>query len=276
MNSNNTRFYKTLLSIRPAQLGSFIKTIFQIKRQNIPTNIGYTFFADPVSVFGYTLLSEGIYESSMTSLLQILLRSDDNFLDVGGNEGYFSVIASDLIQNGYVYCLEPQSRLQTIIAENVKINNSKNINLHHLALSDKEQEIDLFLRPSTNNGASSFFRHWKIGSTKETVKAITLDQFIEQNDIGKIRLMKVDCEGAEYLVMAGGRQTLNKQLIEFIALEYHPSICGADKCNQIHQNLVSYGYILTKVNGQCIYHLPDSVACLNTLGDLKANCNWDD
>ena len=276
MNTNNTVFYKTLLSIRPAQLGSFIKTIFQIKRQNIPTNIGYTFFADPVSVFGYTLVSEGIYESSMTRLLQILLRSDDNFLDVGGNEGYFSVIASSLVQNGCVYCLEPQSRLQTIIAENVKINNSQNVKLHHLALSDQQQEVELFLRPSTNTGASSFIRHWKIGSTKETVNAITLDQFIEQNNISKIRLMKVDCEGAEYLVMGGGTQVLHKQLIEFIALEYHPSICGTGKCNQIHQNLLSYGYTLTKVNGQCIYHLPDCGGSLNTLGDLKANCNWDD
>ena len=274
MNTNNTVFYKTLLSIRPAQLGSFIKTIFQIKRKNIPTNIGYTFFADPVSVFGYTLLSEGIYESSMTRLLQILLRSDDNFLDVGGNEGYFSVIASSLVQDGCVYCLEPQSRLQTIIAENVKINNSHNVKLHHLALSDQQQEVELFLRPSTNTGASSFFRHWKIGSTKETVNAITLDQFIEQNNISKIRLMKVDCEGAEYQVIGGGTQVLHKQLIEFIALEYHPSICGADKCNQIHHNLLSYGYTLTKVNGQCIYHLPDSGVSLKTLGELNANCNW--
>ena len=76
--------------------------------------------------------------------------------------------------------------------------------------------------------------------------------------------------------MGGGTQVLHKQLIEFIALEYHPSICGTGKCNQIHQNLLSYGYTLTKVNGQCIYHLPDCGGSLNTLGDLKANCNWDD
>lgn len=58
--THSTEYYKTLLSIRPAQLGSFIKNVLQIRRQNIVTSIGYTFFADPVSVFGYTLLSEGI------------------------------------------------------------------------------------------------------------------------------------------------------------------------------------------------------------------------
>lgn len=272
--THSTEYYKTLLSIRPAQLGSFIKNVLQIRRQNIVTSIGYTFFADPVSVFGYTLLSEGIYESSMTRLLQTLLRPNDSFLDVGGNEGYFSVIASSLVQNGCVYCIEPQSRLQTIITENIKINKSQNVKLYHLALSEQPQEIDLFLRPSTNTGASSFFRHWKIGSIKETVKAITLDQFIEQNNISKIRLMKVDCEGAEYLVIGGGKQTLSKQLIQFIALEYHPSICGIDKCNQIHQNLLGYGYTLTKANGQCIYHLPGDELPLDRLGNVTSNCNW--
>ncbi|MEB3147976.1 MAG: FkbM family methyltransferase [Sphaerospermopsis sp.] len=272
--THSTEYYKILLGIRPAQLGSFIKNVLQIKRQNIVTSIGYTFFADPVSVFGYTLLSEGIYESSMTRLLHTLLRPNDSFLDVGGNEGYFSVIAASLVQNGCVYCLEPQSRLQTIITENIKINKSQNVKLYHLALSEQPQEIDLFLRPSTNTGASSFFRHWKIGSIKETVKAITLDQFIEQNNISKIRLMKVDCEGAEYLVIGGGKQTLSKQLIQFIAMEYHPNICGMDKCNQIHQSLLGYGYTLTKANGQCIYSFPGDELLLDRLGNVTSNCNW--
>ncbi|BAQ66453.1 FkbM family methyltransferase [Geminocystis sp. NIES-3709] len=269
------KYYQVLLRIRPAQLGHIVKQILQIKRKNIATTTGYIFFADPVSVFGFTLLSEGMYESQMTKLLELLLRPNDNFLDIGGNEGYFSVIASSLVQKGKVYCIEPQSRLQEIISENIKINKSNNINLYPVAISNQAGEVELFLRPSTNTGASSLFRHWKFGTFKETVPTITLDQFFEKNLIDRVRLMKVDCEGAEHLVFAGATKTLQKQIIEFIALEYHPMICGKDKCNEIHNQLYSSGYILTKVNDQCIYHLIGAETELKSLGNLSSKCNWD-
>jgi FkbM family methyltransferase len=271
----STKYYQTLLSIRPAQLGNLVKQILQVKRKHIKTDSGYTFYADPVSVFGFTLLSEGIYESQMTKLLESLLRPSDIFVDIGGNEGYFSVIASSLVHDGKVYCIEPQSRLQSIIAENVKINNSNAIELYRLAISNQAGEVELFLRPSTNTGASSLFRHWKIGSIKETVPAITLDEFFWQNSINRIRLLKVDCEGAEYLVFGGGKSVIEQKLIEFIALEYHPMICGSDKCSEIHNQLCSSGYILTKVHDQCIYHIPGGETEVQSLGELTVNCNWD-
>lgn len=226
-------------------------------------------------MFGFTLLSEGIYESQMTQLLELVLRPSDIFVDIGGNEAYFSVIASSLVENGKVYCIEPQSRLSNIIRENIKINNSAAIKVYRLAISDQAGEVDLFLRPSTNTGASSLFRYWKIGTVKETVPTITLEQFFAENSLTRVRLMKVDCEGAESLVFRGAKSIIEQKLIEFIALEYHPHICGNDNCNTIHQLLCNNGYILTKVNGQCIYHLPGSEIDLKPLGDLIFNCNWD-
>jgi FkbM family methyltransferase len=271
----STKYYETLLRIRPAQLSNLVKQILQIKRKLIKTTTSHTFWADPVSIFGFKLLSEGVHESQMTKLLELLLRPGDTFLDIGGNEGYFSVIASSLVQDGKVHCIEPQSRLQAIIAENIKINKSDTIKVHRLAISNQAGEVELFLRPSTNTGASSLFRYWKIGSIKESVPAITLDQFFQENSINRVRLMKVDCEGAEYLVFGGAKTVIEQKLIEFIALEYHPMICGIDKCSEIHNQLFNCGYILTKVYGQCIYHLPGAETVLKSLGELIVNCNWD-
>jgi predicted methyltransferase len=70
---------------------------------------------DPVWVFGIALLRDGIYEPQMTKLLYTLLRPSDTFLDVGGNEGYFSVIASTLVPDGAVHCIEPQERLHPVL-----------------------------------------------------------------------------------------------------------------------------------------------------------------
>ncbi|MGI0480748.1 hypothetical protein ACN4EE_08150 [Geminocystis sp. CENA526] len=95
--------YRFLLSIRPTQLGELIKTILGIKRFNLETSMGQLFYIDPVSNFGFNLLSKGIYEPQMTQLLYLLLRDSDTFIDIGGNEGYFSIIASSLVKNSLVH-----------------------------------------------------------------------------------------------------------------------------------------------------------------------------
>jgi hypothetical protein len=57
-------------------------------------------------------------------------------------------------------------------------------------------------------------------------------------------------------------------------MEYHPSICGIDKCTEVHNSLKAAGYILTQVNGQSIYHLSGLETELQSLGALKIDCNW--
>ncbi|MDZ7962636.1 MAG: FkbM family methyltransferase [Aulosira sp. DedQUE10] len=276
MNIYSVKSYSTLLSIRPAQLGNLIKQILRIQRQYIKTKGNHIFWADPVSVFGLELLTQGVYELQMTKLLQLVLHPSDIFVDLGGNEGYFSVIASSLVKDGKVHCIEPQSRLQPILQENIKINNANAVKVHRVAISSNQGEVTLFLRPSTNTGASSLFRHWKIGSVKETVPSITLDEFFKENSLNHVRLLKVDCEGAESLVFAGGHNVIQQNLIQLIAMEYHPSICGVEKCIDIHNQLRSAGYVLTKVREQCIYHLPGLEKEIQSLGELSVNCNWND
>jgi FkbM family methyltransferase len=252
----NTRFYELLLRVRPCQLADALKSGLHIRRKYVETRTGHTFLVDPVSVFGISLLRDRIYEPQMTKLLYTLLRPSDTFLDVGGNEGYFSVIAAALTPRGTVHCVEPQGRLQPVLLRHFELNGATSAIAHRTALSDRNGTIDLFMRPSTNTGASSMFRHWKIGSATETVPCTTLDAFFNETNLGQVRLMKVDCEGAECLVVAGGADVLKSGCIDFIAMEYHRSICGAARCESTHSTLVGAGYRLSKPGGQFIYHLP--------------------
>jgi hypothetical protein len=52
-------------------------------------------------------------------------------------------------------------------------------------------------------------------------------------------------------------------------------MCEIDKCTEIHNQLCSSGYILTKVHDQCMYHLPGGETEVKSLGGLTVNCNWD-
>ncbi len=265
--------YSTLLRVRPAQLGDLVKRVMLIRRRHVQTSSGHHFWVDPVSVFGLHVMENGVHERHMTRLVQLLLRPSDVFIDIGGNEGYFSVVAASLIGDGAVHCIEPQSRLQAILRKNFELNGSK-VLAYQTAMSNENGYVDLFLRPSTNTGASSLFRHWKLGSRTERVLCTTLDSFFLANSISRARLIKVDCEGAEAVVIEGGRRILVEQRIDFIALEYHPSICGIEKCLETHARITSAGYVLTAVAGLCVYHVPSQGHDLGSLGKVSDKPDW--
>ncbi len=267
--------YQTLMRVRPAQLGDVLKKCLGVRRKQVRASTGHIFWADPVSVFGLALLQEQIYERRMTEVLQIILRRGDTFIDIGANEGYFSILASSLVFDGKVYCIEPQRRLQPVLQENIRINSASPISVHPIAMSSQEGQLELFLRPTTNTGASSIFRHWKIGSTTETVPATALDVFFRKNAIEKARLMKVDVEGAEELVIRGAQRVLKEQLIDFIALEYHPVIIGRQACRRTHEALKGCGYILARVGSLNIYYRPGLQDILGYAEDVTLNCEWD-
>jgi hypothetical protein len=118
------------------------------------------------------------------------------------------------------------------------------------------------------------FRHWKLGAATESVPCTTLNAFFENNRLSRVKLMKVDCEGAEYLVVAGGRSVLERACIDFIAMEYHPSICGVARCRATHSALCEAGYHFRIVNGECVYHLPDHEEELGRLGETSDAYSW--
>ncbi len=273
MASDSTSLHSVLMRVRPAQLGDLLKRVLHVRRTVVESKTGHRFWVDPVSILGVHLTTAGVYEPHMTRLLLTLLRPSDTFIDIGGHEGYFSVIAASKVPNGAVHCIEPQSRLQESLRKNFALNGS-HVSVHSCAVSDRDGHVDLFLRPSTNPGASSIFRHWKLGSQVERVPSATLDSFFHRYSIAKARLIKIDCEGAEPLIVQGGKKVLADGRAEFLAIEYHPWICGSERCHDAHTQITKAGYFLTTVSGLRIYHLPSLESALRPLGELTVDAPW--
>ena len=267
--------YSKLLRVRPAYFVSFLKKTLGIKRRAIELEGGRHFWIDPVSQFGLELLREGTYEPTMTQLIGTLLRPGDTFVDIGGNEGYFSMVASQIVGRGQVHCVEPQRRLQSVIRENISLNRAKNIHVHALALADAEATKELHLRPDTNTGSSGFYGGRKWGSKTESVSVTTLDKFFAIHGIERARLMKVDCEGAEAPMMVGAEEVFSSRRIDFLALEFHPNVIGHAKCTEINSQLRRSGYRLTRANALWVYHLPGLEKDLASLGTLN-EIHWDE
>jgi len=253
---NNRLLHRWLLRVRPAELADLLKRILCIRRQVAISPSGVKLWLDPVTHFSRHVMSPGGYEPQMSNLIRSLLRKDDVFVDVGANEGYFSVLASLASEGGRIFALEPQSRLIPVIEENLRLNGCRNATVSHLALSDHAGEQTLHLHASTNTGSSGFFNPRSRGTGTEAVSTMSMDDYFAKHRITQVRLMKVDCEGAEKLVMAGGRETLRSRCIEILAWEYHPGIVSEEEIAEMDTFLKECGYVLLTINGQTLYCLP--------------------
>lgn len=214
-------FYRSLYSLRPAYFGAVLKRFFGLKRRVVPFSRG-TFFIDPCSHFGLTLLGEGRYEDELTRIFETTLRQGSVFVDVGANEGYFSIVASKLVgATGRVIAVEPQSRLGPVLERNISLNRAQNVSLNQVAISNTNGSVDLYLAPDTITGSTSLSKTRKYPVPRETVKMITLQQLLETNRIEVADLMKMDIEGYEHEAILGSRDVFRSKRVRTLALELH-------------------------------------------------------
>jgi FkbM family methyltransferase len=216
----NQLLQKILLRVRPAALGSLLKNGLRVRRTVIATDAG-KFYVDPVSGFG-ALLVQGSYEPGLLMVLQSLLKPGSTFVDLGANEGYFSVIASELVGNdGIVIAVEPQSRLREILAKNFELNDVRNVRIIHAAISNYRGTGTLHLSPDTNTGSTGLSRSTAYRNKQETTGIITLTELLSNLGIAQVDLMKIDIEGFEYEAVLGSPELFREGRVKAIALEVH-------------------------------------------------------
>jgi FkbM family methyltransferase len=255
--SAKLRLYEAIVTMRPEQLGTLVKMIIPHRRRHVRDADGHVFWIDPISPFGLTLQKRQSYEPQMVALIRKLLRSSDVFVDLGANEGYFSIVAAPLVLPGRVFAVEPQPALRGVLLENVKSNMADNVTVSSLAISDRDGEARLFVRSSINNMSSRLNVPFKLGFGSQLIQTCTLADFCREHAIDRVRLLKVDCEGAEIQIINGGGNLFSRHAFDVVALEYHPAICGIDAMQTAHAKMRSWGYKLADWNGQSIYYLPE-------------------
>lgn len=215
--------YRYLMQVRPAYLASWLKKLLRIKRMEVETPFG-SFYVDPVSNFGTFLLSGEEYEPEMRETVQQVLQPGDTFVDIGANEGYFSVIgAVNVGPTGRIITVEPQQRLQTVIERNLAINNIKNAQLVSEAVSDRPGTADLYISPDTNTGSTALHQSTRYRLPTESTATTTLTDLFDRLQISHADLVKLDIEGYEFEAVFGAAELFRAKRIKALALELHPA-----------------------------------------------------
>lgn len=124
-------------------------------------------------------------------------------------------------KNFTIHCFEP---LPLQYNEEVKkFGHLSNIHLNNVALSDKSGLLPFYWVPSWPV-LSGFDRqsghHESIPYEVINVNVLTLDYYINKNDIKHIDWMKIDVEGGEFAVLKGGEKMLSDGIVDIIQFEY--------------------------------------------------------
>jgi FkbM family methyltransferase len=147
----------------------------------------------------------GVWEPNLTAWLSRRLRSEDVFVDVGANVGYFTLLASRLVgRSGGVVAVEPSPRAFAALEANLARNRAVNVRAVPVAVSARRDRLALYRGPGYHWGLASLCTAPELDSTPEAmVEAVPLAELLSPAEAAAARVVKIDAEGAEADVVEG-------------------------------------------------------------------------
>lgn len=159
------------------------------------------------------------YESETLNLFFRLAAQAGVILDIGAHVGVFTLVAAHANPSADVYAFEPVAVTYERLQNNVRLNNLKNVRCFQSAVSDIVGSTEVFHQPGMTFTASLSreFMNWQPAWSSSVVPVTTGDQFVRENGLGRVDLMKIDTESTEPQVLGG--------MIETIRRDYPNIIC---------------------------------------------------
>jgi FkbM family methyltransferase len=151
--------------------------------------------------------------SDIQQLFQVFCEEDSNIIDVGANIGVTAVIAGLLARRGSVLALEPVKGTFDYLEANIAASTLTNVKCRNVAAASAPGHIQVVTRPG--HSFASFVGYDEVleryaGYDEERVEAITLDQLVEREEVGRAHFVKIDVEGFELEVLRGCTQLLEQ------------------------------------------------------------------
>ena len=189
------------------------------------------------------------FEEETLGVFVRMLHKGFVVLDVGANIGIYTLIASGIIgPRGSVHAFEPADWSFNRLLDNVELNDAQNVISNKMGVSDQVGETTLFVcADDAYNSLGS--RPMKDVVASKPIEVTTLDAYHRKHGLGRVDIIKIDAEGADYLVIAGAREIIAR-FSPTIFLEYNEYVGGfSHSAEELVDLLSSMGYELLCIEG---------------------------
>lgn len=206
------------------------------------TIVGYRLTLD-LADFIQRSIYLGTFEPIESRWVRAYLKPGMTVVDVGANVGYYTFLAASLVgPTGRVYAFEPSPYAFERLAEAVRLNGIPHITAIQSGLGEVRGKVRLFLPEQAGNHTPSMLASGMGRPIDVSVQ--TLDEYVVNEELNGIDLLKIDVEGFEPQVIRGAQQLLREHKVRAILCEFNTYWLGRNHCSprELYQTIVDFGF----------------------------------
>ena len=170
-----------------------------------------------------------LYEFPTVLALNQTLDPGDTFLDVGAHVGFFTCLGALMVgPGGRVVAFEPNPANHEFLKRNIEANGLNNVTVIQAAVGERDGVTTLYENLDNDGGHAL----WQPGlhpanprsrdrSVAAEIPQVTLDSISAQLNLGDIKAIKIDTEGAEFRVVQGAAGRLAQGTVSLVICEHH-------------------------------------------------------
>lgn len=178
------------------------------------------------------------------------------FVDIGSSIGLYVICLGDLARKygGVIASVEPVAFNLAKQKENVALNKYEDVVRYFpVALAETDSVLMLSADPEGRDNNAFVC---DVGNVEVTVT--TLDKLVQNEAIGKIGFIKVDVEGYEPMVVAGGRETISRDKpVIFAEFNRERMVINGFNMDASWHFLMNEGYAAFSVEGGKLGPIPE-------------------
>ena len=169
------------------------------------------------------IMMDGYWESWITKFIAKTVQPGDYCVDAGANFGYYSLLIANLAgREGKTIAIEPNAYLCKLLAMTNNVNDF-GFKIINMAASNSTGETILSV-PDHLWGSATIVTKAELpgDNKKEVVKTDMLDNMVVDAGFPRVDFIKMDCEGAEPIIMQGMEKILAQNPQLKMVMEYSP------------------------------------------------------
>ncbi|HUS99508.1 MAG TPA: FkbM family methyltransferase [Candidatus Thermoplasmatota archaeon] len=154
-----------------------------------------------------------IYEQQTKEfIMPYIEKMDGTFIDCGAHSGIYTVLFS--LCASKVICFEPTGNIVRL---------KKNLEVLKPHLSDNIVIESMAVGNKTGVFTDGLWERWKAKKVEGEFQFTTLDNYVKNNDVGRIDFIKIDVDSFDFEVLQGSVEVM-KEFSPMVLVELNPAL----------------------------------------------------